>query len=147
LTGKSEGAKSVVAHVLVVDDDEFIRQSMRAILEEIAGHTVDEAADGVQGLEVLRASKARLVVILDLLMPGLDGIGVLRAVAAETELATRHAFILATVNSKDPHELLHDIPWAVMLLPKPYDLDDLLNVVSVAAEGLNNECNPAQDKV
>lgn len=128
-----------MAHILIVDDDADIRQSMRIILEEIGGHTVVEAEDGSAGLDVLRASNVRLIVVLDRLMPGLDGFDVLQAVVAEKELATRHAYILATGSHKDPHELLQGAPLAVTIMSKPFGLDDLLAVVSRAAAALDGE--------
>lgn len=48
-----------MAYVLVVDDYEDIRASMRAILQDVRGHTVLEAPDGLTALTTLRAS-ARL---------------------------------------------------------------------------------------
>lgn len=128
-----------MAHVLIVDDDADIRQSMRATLEQIGGHTVLEAEDGRTGLDVLRATKERLIVVLDKLMPGLDGIDVLQAVVDEKELAIRHVYILATGSHKDPHELLQGATLAVTIMPKPFDLDDLLAVVSRAAAALDGE--------
>src|SRR6476646_70141 len=98
-----------MARVLIVDDDTEIRQTMRVILEEIGGHTVIEAEDGKMGLDHMRAIKERLVVVLDRLMPGLDGVDVLHAVVTEKELASRHAYILATGSHNDPHELLHGV--------------------------------------
>ena len=62
--------------VLVVDDDAVLRRVVRAVLEA-DGFEVLEAADGEQGLKM--AAEARPgVVILDVMMPGLDGIEVCR---------------------------------------------------------------------
>ncbi|PIU92189.1 MAG: hypothetical protein COZ06_00055 [Armatimonadetes bacterium CG_4_10_14_3_um_filter_66_18] len=57
--------------VLVCDDDESIRKSLRSSLE-FWGHSVIEAGDGLEGLEVARLHRPDLVV-LDMLMPGLSG--------------------------------------------------------------------------
>src|SRR5579859_2241289 len=67
--------------ILIVDDDRGIRHTLRAVLED-EGYAVLEAGDGAEGLALVRASLHRLVVLLDLRMPGLDGAGVLDAVAA-----------------------------------------------------------------
>ena len=62
--------------VLVVDDDAVLRRVVRAVLEA-DGFRVLEAHDGRQGLE-LAASERPRVVILDVMMPGLDGVEVCR---------------------------------------------------------------------
>ena len=59
--------------VLVVDDDQGIRYTLREILES-SGFAVDEAADGEEALERFAAARADLV-ITDLRMPKLDGMG------------------------------------------------------------------------
>ena len=123
--------------ILIVDDDRGIRHTLRAVLED-EGYAVLEAGDGVDGLEMMRTSPHHLVVLLDLRMPGLDGAGVLEAVAADARLARRHAFILVTANldaiTPACSTLLHrlDVP----IVPKPFDLDPLLDLVDRAACGL-----------
>jgi DNA-binding response OmpR family regulator len=62
--------------VLVVDDDAVLRRVVRAVLEA-DGFRVIEAHDGHQGLEMAASERPR-VVILDVMMPGLDGVEVCR---------------------------------------------------------------------
>jgi len=62
--------------VLVVDDDAVLRRVVRAVLEA-DGFRVVEAQDGEQGL-AMAASERPSVVILDVMMPGLDGVEVCR---------------------------------------------------------------------
>jgi CheY-like chemotaxis protein len=127
-------AESGVVHVLVVDDDRAIRETLRLLLEE-EGYLVSEASDGQRALEILRDSPQPHVVVLDFMMPRLDGAGVLRAVVADPLLANRHAFILVSANA-------HAIPRALMgllatlkvpIMSKPLDLDDLLAIVEDGA--------------
>lgn len=61
-----------MARILVIDDDALFRDMVRAILAS-AGHAVEEAEDGIQGVEKFRAGKFDLVVV-DMYMPGQDGI-------------------------------------------------------------------------
>lgn len=64
--------------VLVVDDDDGIRQSLVGLLTD-AGYLVEEASDGLEGLQkALRGPQPDLV-LLDIMMPLLNGIGMLRA--------------------------------------------------------------------
>ena len=62
---------------MVVDDDAMVRETMVAVLEELCGE-VYEASDGVEGLEVLAHHPDISVVITDIAMPRLDGIGFAR---------------------------------------------------------------------
>jgi len=65
-----------MAEVLVVDDDQTVREVVVSYLKA-AGHSVGEAADGAAALDAMRAKPADLVV-LDLMMPGIDGLEVCR---------------------------------------------------------------------
>ena len=66
-----DGALAAGRRVLVVDDEEDVRQFVRFILED-AGYVVDCAADGQQALRSIAAGRPDLVV-LDLMMPEMDG--------------------------------------------------------------------------
>lgn len=130
-------SEASVAHVLIVDDDEDIRETVRFALED-AHHVVREAINGVAALEILRHSTQSMVVLLDLMMPALDGAGVLGAVSGDQYLATHFAYILVTANSKTLPlafvNLLTNLE--VPLLSKPFDIDTLLDTVDRAAARL-----------
>ncbi len=64
------------SRVLVVDDDDTVREVLRRYLTR-DGHDVLEAADGLTGLRLVRTHQPDLVV-LDLMLPGLDGLAVCR---------------------------------------------------------------------
>jgi two-component system chemotaxis response regulator CheB len=68
--------------VLVVDDSAFARKVMREILQAAGFEVVGIARDGLEALELI-AELAPDVITLDLMMPNLDGIGVLRALPKE----------------------------------------------------------------
>ena len=124
-------------HALIVDDDEGIRETLAAILAN-EGYAVLEARDGVEALALLQVFPHALVVLLDLWMPRLGGEGVLAAVAADTDLASRHAFVMVTARivagSPELQRLLAVL--AVPLIHKPFDIDVLLSAVAVAARRL-----------
>lgn len=122
------------AYVLVVDDDRAIRETLRFVLED-EGYHVLEAPDGMAALDVLRTTLTPTVVLLDLMMPRLDGVGVLSAVAHDSRLANQNAYIVITANryrldNRAAH-LLTDLHVAVV--PKPFDMDALLDTVALAA--------------
>jgi DNA-binding response OmpR family regulator len=71
----------VTARILIVEDNPDLAFGLRNNLE-IEGYTIDTAADGLSGLERARAWQPDLI-ILDLMMPGLDGFRVLRTLREE----------------------------------------------------------------
>ncbi len=123
--------------VLVVDDDKDIREAVRCTLED-AGYSTLEARDGREALGILAASVEPLVVLLDVVMPRLDGISMLRLVVADSSLASRHAYILTSA-STDLSATLADREFAAIrlcALAKPFDLDALLRVIDDSALAL-----------
>jgi len=86
-----------LGRVLVVDDDPSFRARVRAMLQHVAAG-IDEAPDGIEALARLRAERFDLI-LLDLLMPNLDGAGVLAAMAADPALRDVPVVI---VTSADP---------------------------------------------
>lgn len=129
----------MIADILIVEDDEATREVLVECLRS-EGYTVYQASDGRPVLERLRTHPARLVVVLDLMMPGMDGYAVLQTVAAESALATRHAYILMTATGRflPPNviELLKQLKGSV--LSKPFDLEELLAAVQKAASRLQD---------
>lgn len=60
-----------MAHILLIDDDELLRDTVLQMLE-LDGHRVTQAADGIAGLARCHTTRFDLV-ITDVLMPGMDG--------------------------------------------------------------------------
>jgi CheY-like chemotaxis protein len=105
--------------ILVVDDEPTVRATISAALTEL-GYTVRTAADGETALELVRESAPSLI-ILDYMMPGMDGAEVAREVAAiDPELpiifSTGHA-ALRTLRAAAGED--------VRVLEKPFTLDEL----------------------
>jgi CheY-like chemotaxis protein len=120
--------------VLVVDDDDGVRESLRWILED-EGYTVYEAPDGKPALERLRDHPNGMVVLIDLNMPGMDGMEVMKAVEEQSQLASRHAYIVMTANGRTlPLAFAQQLTrLRTPVLDKPFDLDKLLATVASAA--------------
>lgn len=123
--------------VLVVDDDEAIRETLRLILED-SGYEVEEAADGLTALQRLRESARPMVVLLDLMMPRMNGDEVLARVADDADLRQAHVFILLTASPRARKFSAGrlDSRLTVPCVEKPFDLDDLLAAVAEAAQRL-----------
>ncbi|MBL8071741.1 MAG: response regulator, partial [Nitrospira sp.] len=94
LAGKAAKPTPVI---LLVDDDEITRISMAGRLKRL-GYRVIEADDGVAGLAAIRAQRPDLV-ILDWMMPGLDGPSVCEAIRADGELRSSQV-VLMTAHDK-----------------------------------------------
>src|SRR5690606_34333474 len=93
------------ATILVVDDDPDSRDLIRRHLES-AGHTVREATDGQAGLRAM-ADETPDLVILDLMMPVMDGFGVLDAMGKDPRLARIPVVVVtAKTLSNEERELL-----------------------------------------
>ncbi|MGW4891351.1 response regulator transcription factor [Kitasatospora sp. NPDC004240] len=71
------------ARILVIDDDLTVSEVVAGYLTR-AGHRVDRACDGEQGLDLARARRPDLLV-LDLMLPGIDGLEILRTLRATDE--------------------------------------------------------------
>jgi len=73
--------------VALVDDSEEVRRLIRRILQSQGNYTIFEAANGREGLELIRRERPDLVV-LDLMMPEMDGFAVLDDMRAHAETAS-----------------------------------------------------------
>jgi DNA-binding response OmpR family regulator len=75
---------TAAARILLVEDDEVIREATRMALERY-GFPVDTAADGLEGLELFRERRPDLL-LLDVMLPLLDGVGLTRRIREESQL-------------------------------------------------------------
>ena len=128
-----------MAHALVVDDDQPIRDALRYLLED-AGHTVTECADGLAALAALRAATTPLVALLDLMMPRMNGSQLLHAISQDSILRARHAYILLTANIRLMAPIIDGLPeefaTTLTIVHKPFQNDLLLLMVEQVGERL-----------
>jgi CheY-like chemotaxis protein len=122
------------SHVLIVDDESIIRDTLRMLFED-AGYVVHEAPNALAAIELLEASAAPLIVLLDLKMPTMSGYELLRLLAGKPTWSARHAFLVVTAVAgpyglADVMLLLQRL--AITVVSKPFDIDDIL--AAVAAE-------------
>ncbi len=111
--------------VLVVDDDELIRQTFRRLLEA-AGFDVVLAAGGADGLRILREDPAIALVLLDLEMPRMSGAAVRQAQLADPQLAQVPTVIVTGSGEEDTVRALRPDDY----LRKPVPRERLVAVVS-----------------
>src|SRR2546430_13459867 len=115
--------------VLVVDDDPVIRRLLVWTLEQHA-LTVDQAGDGLEALALIKQNQYG-VILLDLLMPVLDGFGVLTALDGPSLSAPPVALVITGADRRD---LDHLDPLRIHgIVRKPFDPDDLASLVAACA--------------
>ncbi len=122
---------SAATRVLVVDDDAGVRYTLREILES-EGLSVDEAADGAEALARFEAHPAPLVVT-DLRMPGMDGMELLRRLAARTPAP--HVVVI-TAHGSERHAVEAMKAGAHDYFKKPFETEELVAVVRRALEAV-----------
>lgn len=82
--------------VVLADDQALVRAGFRALLDAEPDITVvGEAADGLQAVSLVRETRADIV-LMDIRMPGVDGLEATRRIAADPELAGTKVVILTT---------------------------------------------------
>ena len=112
--------------ILVVDDDPKIRGMVKLVLES-EGYEVDVAEDGFAALRAVESGKPDCVV-LDVMMPGMDGHAVLGRIRGSERSTTPVVMLTAAADD--------DQAWAAWsqgvdyFLAKPFDSDELLRFLS-----------------
>lgn len=112
-----------VARILVIDDDPDIRDAVTEVLT-FEGHEVFSAAEGEQGLVRCRLVRPDLV-LLDLMMPGMNGWDFLKALRRDELLAATPVVVVSALGR------VPELPVAGFL-PKPFGLDALVALVRSA---------------
>ncbi len=116
--------------VMVVEDDFAIRDTLRELLEE-EGYRVTQAANGAEALARLRDAGIPKLILLDLMMPVMDGWEFRHAIEADPRLASIPVIVISA-----DHALEQKIGAMHVegYLPKPFELDRLLETVERFAE-------------
>jgi DNA-binding response OmpR family regulator len=118
--------------VLVVDDDPLVRNLLRAVLHD-SDFDLDEAVDGIEALDIA-SRRPPDVVVLDVMMPGIDGFEVCRAFRADPNLkASRIVMLTARSTSRDREQGLR--AGADSFFTKPFSPLDLIEAVIGARNG------------
>jgi two-component system alkaline phosphatase synthesis response regulator PhoP len=110
-----------MTRVLIVEDDPDLGFGLQTTLE-IEGYTADVAADGLQGLQRARDDRPDLI-ILDLMLPGMDGYRVLRTLRAE---GNRVPVLILTARGEEADKVLGFRSGADDYVTKPFGLLELL---------------------
>src|SRR4051812_28063028 len=109
--------------ILIIEDEEGIRETLKLALE-LAGYDVTAVANGQEGLDALRAMAPPRLILLDLMMPVMDGWTFAERLGADTVLASIPVVVVTAFAEK-----AGSLTSARGFIKKPIDFDSLLRVV------------------
>jgi len=111
-----------VRRIAIIEDDPDARRLLRRVLQARGDYQIVEAADGREGIEIVRQQHPDLV-LLDLMMPGVDGFEVLETIRADPELEDTRIIVITakTLSAGERRRLAGQIE---LLLQKGSFLDD-----------------------
>ncbi len=122
----------MIRSVLLVDDEPDIRKVGELSLKMVGGWVVFTAASGLEGLEIARRERPD-VILLDVMMPGLDGIQTLARLRSEETL--RDIPVVFMTARAQTHELKRYVELgAAGVITKPFDPMTLANEVTTLAK-------------
>ena len=122
-----------MAAVLIVDDEPDVRLVTRVILEA-AGYDVQEAESGEAALDALGEGDLPDVLLLDVRMPGIDGWEVLRRLRCEPGQLCDLPVVVFTADISYAEQAPVELRHREFFLSKPFDPDDLVEMVAQAAK-------------
>jgi DNA-binding NtrC family response regulator len=125
-------AMDVFSVLLIVDDDALVRAFLRDELEA-RGHVVLTARDAVEARTLLEQVEDRVVVVLDLMLPGMNGVELLAELHPRSPAHLRFVLVSA---SQVVGRVAQDHPLVVGRLEKPIDLARLVEHVQAAESQL-----------
>src|ERR1035437_6280934 len=128
--------------ILVVDDDETIRTTMKAILED-EGYIVDLAGTGKEAVQKTR-ERSYNVALLDIRLPDMEGIELLKLMH-DSVPRTRKIIVIGYPSMQNAISALNKNADAYLL--KPVDVEKLLNTVKEQLQAQDNERKFSEQKV
>lgn len=106
--------------ILIIEDDQSIAELQKDYLE-MSGYQVSHAADGTQGLDMIRSQTFDLI-ILDLMLPGKDGFEILKAIADEKEIPV----LVVSAKEEEMHKIRALGLGADDYITKPFGMGELV---------------------
>ncbi len=118
---------------LICEDDPAIRMLVRTVVQR-EGFEVELAADGIEGMEKLRGG-CYDVVLLDLMMPGIDGYGLVEFIKTQSDKGLQRVVVMTAATEA----MRTDFPEPICtLLRKPFEIADLTRALHTCTV----ECEP-----
>ncbi len=111
--------------ILVVEDDAELRDALRSLLE-LGGYSVETACDGMQALNTLRGGLQPRLILLDLMMPNMDGFQFVNEKRQDPQLCRIPVIIYSGHYDAQANAARLG---ATAYLQKPFDVDSFLKLV------------------
>lgn len=127
--------------ILIIEDDEHIQELLRFNLQT-NGYDVIMASDGLQGLEMARENLPDLI-LLDLMLPKMDGLDVCRAVKSDTQMMII-PIIMLTAKGSETDKVLGLELGADDYLTKPFSIRELMARIKAVLRRGSKETEPAE---
>lgn len=113
--------------ILIIEDDDFLRSLAVTKLEK-EGFTVDVAIDGLEGVAKIKEMKPALI-LLDLMLPHLDGFGVLQQLQDENTLNQQKIIIFSNLGSEEDIRRARAFAIEDYLVKSSFTLDELVEKI------------------
>jgi DNA-binding response OmpR family regulator len=114
-------------HILYIEDErapfELLQQAFKPL-----GYRISRAASGRQGLAAIRKRKPDLI-LLDLMMPDVNGWDVYRAIKTDETLANVPVVVITARSSEYDRLVISDLPPAQEYIVKPFDVEKVVGIV------------------
>ena len=110
--------------ILLVDDDDDIREALEELLSD-AGHSIMTAGNGRQALDLLATEPLPALILLDVMMPVMDGYEFLHEQRKDARIAAIPVVVLTASRNPDRGRI-GEVP----VFTKPISLDDLQSYIS-----------------
>jgi DNA-binding response OmpR family regulator len=132
------GGKGIV---LVVEDDPFLAGMLSSSLKE-AGLDVEHAVDAETGLTILESKPVRLV-LLDIILPGMDGYEFLKRAKANPKVASVPIFVLSNLGQKDEVDRAVAMGAQAFMVKAQLDLSEIVAHVRQLVENPDSAITPS----
>jgi CheY-like chemotaxis protein len=123
MSSQPQAARSI----LIVEDDEMIRRALQMVLEW-EGYQIDCAKNGQEALDYLRSGGRPSLILLDVMMPVLDGEAFRREQMSDPQLAPIPVIVVSAASFATAVDAVHHIR-------KPFEVRELLDVIRACTPG------------
>jgi two-component system chemotaxis response regulator CheY len=113
-------------HIIVIDDDSAIRRLISASLQ-ICGYTVEESADGVEALALMKSTKFDLI-ISDMNMPNMTGWELIRQLKSDPQTSEIPVVVLSAQNTSEDYDEAYKAGCSAFI-GKPVDIPSFLEKI------------------
>ncbi len=130
-------------NVMIVDDDAHVRIAVKTILSD-AGFHIIAAESGVQCIDLLKNGFSG-VILLDIMMPGMDGWDTIRAIL-DNKLEHGIAIVMLTAKNAPDTKMIGLQEYVVDYITKPFDNEDLIEKTAFIMSFVQDQFSPGISK-